>query len=726
MSQKKSRLDIIIPVKNEQGNVTSLVKRISKALNLASIRYSLIFIDDHSTDRTIKILKKLQPDYPIKIHTKKGEPGKAYSIIEGVKYSKSQYVAMIDADLQYPPEAIPAMVKMIPEYGIVVAKRSHSEESTIRKFFHNGFSFIFAKLLHGFEADVQSGLKIFKRQILKHIDVSKISPWTLDLSLLTTARDLGLKIGEVDITFDKRINGESKVNVFKTSYEIGKNTLELKFKRNRSFEIAPTKKNSAIGAGLMHKGKKFITHSALPYKLSALETIQARQVFPILWTILIILMGLIINPLVTVIGVVAVLSLIYFIDVLFNVYVVLKSLHFPAEISYKKSQLEAIKSKDLPIYSILCPLYKEANVLPHFLNSIEKLDWPKSKLEVMLLLEEDDTETIIAAQSLKMPKYVKIVIVPESEPKTKPKACNYGLALAKGRYLVIYDAEDRPESTQLKKAYLAFKNLHDDVVCLQAKLNYYNPHQNLLTRFFTAEYSLWFDVILTGLQTIGTTIPLGGTSNHFATADLKALNGWDAFNVTEDCDLGVRLFKAGYKTAIIDSVTLEEANSHVGNWLRQRSRWIKGYMQTFLVHMREPREFFKDHGIHAFIFALIIGARISFMFINPFLWLMTISYFALYKFVGPQIEAIYPTPVFHIALVSLVFGNFMYIYNYMIGCLKRGQYSLIKYVYLIPFYWLLASTAAVMGLYQLIVKPYYWEKTVHGLDLKGAIKAIAN
>src|SRR6185436_4286234 len=153
--------------------------------------------------------------------------------------------------------------------------------------------------------------------------------------------------------------------------------------------------------------------------------------------------------------------------------------------------------------------------------------------------------------------------------------CNYGLHFAKGEYLVIYDAEDIPDPLQLKKAFLAFQKLPSNVACLQAKLNYFNSDQNLLTRFFTAEYSLWFDVILTGLQSIETTIPLGGTSNHFKTKILKQLKGWDPFNVTEDCDLGVRLFKQGYKTAIIESTTLEEANSNTKNWIRQRSRWIK-------------------------------------------------------------------------------------------------------------------------------------------------------
>jgi len=183
---------------------------------------------------------------------------------------------------------------------------------------------------------------------------------------------------------------------------------------------------------------------------------------------------------------------------------------------------------------------------------------------------------VFAARIGELPDYVRVLVVPHSLPKTKPKACNYGLNYARGDFLVIYDAEDIPEPHQLKKAYLGFENALDSVKCLQAKLNYYNPDHNLLTRLFTAEYSLWFEVILPGLQSVNGYIPLGGTSNHFRTRDLITLEGWDPFNVTEDCDLGARIFKRGWRTAIIDSVTLEEANSNAWNWLRQRSRWIKG------------------------------------------------------------------------------------------------------------------------------------------------------
>lgn len=711
-------IDIIIPVRNEEENVAPLVDRLHTAFHSQKISYSLIFIDDRSTDNTVKILQKLSKKYPLSVYSKIGRGGKAFSILEGVKHTTSTFVGMIDADLQYPPEVIPEMLRLTETFGVVVARRDSTKDSKFRRFISKGFQYVFGKLLFNLDCDVQSGLKVFHRDIIEQVREEDVSAWTLDVPLLTTALEMGESIGEVSITFDERKHGQSKIKLVQSITEIGGQAIVHKFKTKRPILIKTDNPEQMVGAGLYHKGKKFITHTTLDHNISALTTISRKQKLILFSILTIAVLGIMLNFVQTLKIIVGILSFIYFVDVIFNFILILKSLKSPPEINFTPTQLRSLQKKDLPMYSVLCPLYKEAHILPAFVESISKMEWPKEKLDVMLLLEEDDEETIASARNMNLPAYVRIVVVPNSQPKTKPKACNYGLHMAKGEYIVIYDAEDIPDPLQLKKAYLAFTTGDQSVRCYQAKLNYHNPHQNLLTRFFTAEYSLWFDVILTGLQTIQTTIPLGGTSNHFRKKDLLALQGWDPFNVTEDCDLGVRLFKNGWKTAIIDSVTLEEANSNWHNWLRQRSRWIKGYMQTYLIHMRHPLDFIRRKGIHALLFQLTIGGKIAFMIINPIMWLLTISYFTLYQFVGPTIEEFYPSIVFYMAVTSLIFGNFMFIYYYMIGAAKREHWTLVKWVYLVPFYWLMVSIAAVIALYQLIVKPHYWEKTVHGLHLK--------
>ncbi len=711
----KKEISVIVPVYNEADNIQNLLERIHASLTENGYKYEVIFVDDHSTDGTPKIAAFFSKKYPVRVFTKAGKKGKAYSLLEGFEKAAFENLCFIDADLQYPPEAIFEMANLLTDYDVVTANRKNYKEGKVRHLMSNVFKTFFGKALFSLNHDIQAGLKVFKREVYEAIYFKPATSWTFDLEFLHRAKSLGFSVKNFDITFYKRENGFSKIHTISNTFEIAAQALRLRFKKIAPFYIISKEEDTMKNSGIRYKQKKYITHTTLPFAKSSLVTFTFVQKLLLFLFLTLVLLGLFFQPFITLTLIIASLSALYFLDTLFNLYINLKSIYEVQEIHSKTKEIKALPNSKLPVYSILCPLYKEAHIIPQFLHSISKLDWPTSKLDVLLLLEEDDKESIEKVKKMNLPSYVRTVIVPDSQPKTKPKACNYGLAFAKGEYLVIYDAEDKPEKYQLKKAYLAFQKVGKNILCLQSKLNYYNASQNLLTRFFTAEYSLWFDVTLPGFQSIGTTIPLGGTSNHFRTADLKMLQGWDPFNVTEDADLGVRLFKEGYKTAIIDSVTLEEANSKVGNWLRQRSRWIKGYMQTYLVHNRDPYTFVKNKKKHAFLFQLIIGGKIASIIINPFLWIATISYFTLYKYVGPAIESFYPAPVFYMAVFSLVFGNFLYMYYYMIGVMKRREYSVLKYTLLIPVYWVLISMAGFIALYQLFFKPHYWEKTVHGL-----------
>ncbi len=376
-----------------------------------------------------------------------------------------------------------------------------------------------------------------------------------------------------------------------------------------------------------------------------------------------------------------------------------------------------------PSYTILCPLYKEVEVVPQFVAAIKDLDYPQDKLQVLFLTEENDQATRAALYSLDLPPGFTVLMLPKGTPQTKPRACNFGLLQAKGQFIVIFDAEDKPEKYQLKKAVLTFANQGPDVACVQAKLNFYNTHQNLLTRLFTAEYSMWFDIMLPGLQRLKFSLPLGGTSNHFRTEVLRAVGGWDAFNVTEDCDLGLRLAQYKLKTAVLDSTTYEEATSRVKIWLFQRSRWIKGYLQTYLVHMRHPLHTIRHYSTSKFVsLQLVVGAWTIVLLINPFMWLFTLIYI-LFRPVEFY-QQIFPGPVLYMGALCMIFGNLFYTYLHIIGCLQRKQYDLIKWVLFIPFYWILMSGAAFIALYQLLTKPHHWEKTQHGNHLTQAEKAI--
>ncbi len=437
-----------------------------------------------------------------------------------------------------------------------------------------------------------------------------------------------------------------------------------------------------------------------------------------------VLLGLVVglliwHPLTTLIAINALLIAFYVIHSVYKFYLVVLSLERPVLMDATDEELASVDAASLPTYTLLIPLYREAAVLGRLVEGLQRMDYPVDKLDVMLLLEEDDEETIAAAEGMDLPPHIRPVIVPDSEPKTKPKACNYGLFTCDSDLLVIYDAEDRPEPDQLKKAAIAFSKAPDSVVCIQAKLNYYNQRQNLLTRWFTAEYSVWFDLFLPGLTASGAPIPLGGTSNHFRVEPLKELGGWDPFNVTEDCDLGVRLHKHGWRTSMLASTTWEEANGAFWSWFRQRSRWVKGYLQTWLVHTRHPLRLIDELGPAGwFSFQMTIGGSLLCFLINPIYWGMTVVWLFTQASV---ISALFPPGIYLMGSFCLFLANFVFVYMAVAGCMARGYYDLVKYSVLTPIYWLMMSIGAYKAFGQIIVRPHYWEKTDHGIfDLDGA------
>jgi glycosyltransferase XagB len=710
-------ISIIVPVWNEEKNIKLLVEEINQSLLGAVEAYEIIFIDDHSTDKSVSLIKKLSETYPIRLHIKEGKKGKAYSLLEGFKLAKYNMLCMIDADLQYSPAYIPQMIKEIQKgKDIVVANRKKYEAGAMRKTMSKIFHGVFARLLHGFTEDVQSGLKVFKRTVARHLELNP-SSWTFDMEFLLKARHAGYKIGTVDIEFKKRHAGTSKIAMVRSSLEIGYSAIKLKL---QDTGLVPFSQEAIAGKGkgFHARGAEFVQHTDLSLQESAFAPLTRKQKLTIVSLTALLVAAFIFNWHATLVALISVLTIVYFIDLLFNFFLIYRSYFKEPEIKIQTRAINAIPESEWPMYSILCPLYKEWAVLPQFVKSMSALDYPKDKLQVMLLIEEDDTESQEKIATMNLPYYFDVVIVPDSQPKTKPKALNYGISKVTGEYIVIYDAEDVPDPLQLKKAVLAFKKAVKNIICIQAKLNFYNPDQNLLTRMFTIEYSLWFNLVLTGLQSIHAPIPLGGTSNHFRTADIIKLKQWDAFNVTEDADLGMRLSKKGYRTALINSTTMEEANSNTLNWVKQRSRWIKGYIQTYFVHMRQPKSFFIDQKPHHFfIFQTIVGGKILSMLINPIMWLMTIAYFAFTPIFGEFIKSLYLTPIFYMAVFSMFIGNFLYMYYYMLGAAKREQWGLVPFALVTPIYWLGMSIAAGLALWEFIFKPHYWHKTQHGLHL---------
>jgi cellulose synthase/poly-beta-1,6-N-acetylglucosamine synthase-like glycosyltransferase len=367
----------------------------------------------------------------------------------------------------------------------------------------------------------------------------------------------------------------------------------------------------------------------------------------------------------------------------------------------------------LPTYTVMVPAYHEPEVINRLLANIARLDYPKSRLEVLVLVEADDDETIDALGTDDPGAHFKLVLIPPAEPRTKPKALNYGLTLARGELVAIYDAEDEPDPLQLRRAAVALRRLGPEVGCVQAKLSYNNPGQNLITKWFTLEYAMWFSYFLPGLASMRAPIPLGGTSNHFRRLALRSLGGWDPYNVTEDADLGIRMFREGYTVRVLESVTLEEANSDFVNWVKQRSRWYKGYLQTFFVHLRTPVELKREMGWKGVAhFTIFVGGTPVLAMLNPVFWFMT----ALWFIGHPEfILRIFPAPVYYLGLACWAFGNFLLGYLTLLSCRVIGRGDFLWAAMAVPLYWVMMSVAAAKAVWQLIGRPAFWEKTAHGL-----------
>lgn len=447
---------------------------------------------------------------------------------------------------------------------------------------------------------------------------------------------------------------------------------------------------------------------------------SAAQVFTLLqWIVLFgiiitIVAGFLFIPYLTTIIFFGGCNIFYIGNVLLKFFLSLQGSKVENQAIVSEEEVKALEVSQLPIYTILLPLHREPlTVIQQLLCSIRQLDYPQEKLDVIFLIEEDDPETLQYCKMNKPPYNVRFLIVPKGLPKTKPRACNFGLLFARGEFLTIYDAEDMPEKDQLKKAVIAFQKSSPEFICFQAALNFYNSNQNLLTRLFTLEYSYWFDYLLPGLFSLRLPIPLGGTSNHFRTQALRELGGWDPFNVTEDADLGMRASYRGYRVGILNSTTFEEANSQLKNWIRQRSRWLKGYLQTFLVHNRNPWRIFKKSGLRGwFTLQFFIGGTpLGEAFSIP-LW----GIFFLWLFFRHTMSLLFlPDSLLLIGNFNLLWGNFLGIYLSMLAVFRRNLHQLLPYSLLNLPYWILAGLAAWKGIWQLFSRPFFWEKTIHGL-----------
>jgi cellulose synthase/poly-beta-1,6-N-acetylglucosamine synthase-like glycosyltransferase len=374
-----------------------------------------------------------------------------------------------------------------------------------------------------------------------------------------------------------------------------------------------------------------------------------------------------------------------------------------------------LREAQLPFYTLLVPLYREANIVDDLIGHLTRLDYPVIAHEILLLVEDEDKETRAAIAAAALPAHFRVIVAPQGKPRTKPRALNIGLLHTRGDLLVIYDAEDRPEPDQLRKAAAAFACGEDKLACLQASLAIENARDSWLTRLFAIDYAGHFDVLLWGWSRLNLPMPLGGTSNHFRTKALRDAGGWDAWNVTEDADLGLRLARRGYSCRMLASTTWEEAPHDVANWLPQRRRWMKGWMQTCLTHTRQPLRLWRELG---FLRAIHILALLIANTFGPLVGIW-VTVYVLYLMLDGSFAPsdAWTAMIAHYFWTGLALSGFISLFlPTLLGAWRRELYKSLPWLGLRAAHWAFMSIASVQAVYELMCRPYHWAKTRHGLS----------
>ncbi|MBY0564253.1 MAG: glycosyltransferase [Hyphomonadaceae bacterium] len=361
-----------------------------------------------------------------------------------------------------------------------------------------------------------------------------------------------------------------------------------------------------------------------------------------------------------------------------------------------------------PTYTVLCPLYREATLVEPLAQALARLDYPREALDMKFLVESDDPDTVEAAHRAAQHYPVEVIVIPAAKPRTKPKALNIGLTRARGQFITVYDAEDRPHPQQLRAALAAFESGSPALACVQAPLAIDNADASWIARQFAAEYAIQFQEILPLLARLGVALPLGGSSNHFRTDTLRSVGGWDPYNVTEDADVGYRLARERMQIGVIAPPTYEEAPVRFGAWLNQRTRWIKGHLQTWLVLMRNPFRTAHEMGLRNFLaMQLILGGGLLAAFAHaPFACVVAISLLSPYDLLGPAGLLLASTGFCVAALAALT------------ASALSGNFSHLRAALTMPFYWPLSSLAAVRAVFELLARPHHWSKTAHGVSAR--------
>jgi|GEM_PF-1164338 len=708
---KHGLVTVVLQAYREHVSLPHLMNQLMHSIQGAGHEVEFIVIDQGMYVNTLEYLRSLEQQVGVRIVSRKGRRGHVPVSDDILAGSRGASLLLWDADLRVDPSIAPLVLESLEKKDLVNASiaRPRGLLGLPGMILRSALSLVLLGV-------PRNGIRAFRRTAWEALRLQTVfhKRWSIDTQLLFHARKLHLATDALEARplpgsmISRAVHrGQSRLLL---RLEVAAIRWLLVGRATLPFLFPPSGvEYTAAGFNNIHdylfrvdaeSAKSHITRETI-----SLAIVTALSVTGILVGISV---GLEIHIGRLIMGFIAALYLGIIVIKLFALQKNVKN-PFPR---YTADDIEKLQPSDLPVITIFVPLYQEVDIIPQIFKRLSDLEYPAEKLDIIFILESTDKETIDAWLAANPPAHFKALLSPDVHPKTKPKALNVAFQKSYGDIIVIFDAEILPNIDQLKRAVLAFKQ-HPDVSYLHVRIDHYNADYNWITQMFNGEFSFFYEFYFPGLVRMGVPLPMSGHSTYFRRAVIEKVGAWDPYNVAEDCDIGIRLFRRGFqKSLMLDSVSWEQATSTVGTWLSQRTRWMKGFIQTTTVHLRYPLLLKKELGgwKNFAWFLFLVPGSVFLNILNIAQWILFAAWLLTHT---KLVQGLYAPLTLEMSVFTFFAGNFLFTYFNLIGLFKRQRYRLMRRNLLSPVYWFLIGFASVRALCEFFVKPFSWNKTSH-------------
>ncbi len=707
-------VSVIVPaVRRDKPYLRGCFEQVDAAIKGVGYSYEILVIGDHSSKAIKALVEECSHRFPLRFVETHGVKGRSSALKKGVDEAIGGTVVLLDPDLRCPPEAFGSMILEMREADVLVASRVKYPFFAYA-LFSKIYRWIFARIFLSVDADVRSGLKMFRNSLVHDLRFDPEFDLRLgfDAFLLYHARRAGWKLRSVKVPYTRPLFHHGPLGAITSRTSLAFGIVLIAIGRVLRFLfpfLYPPQPQEYFEAGFTNINDYLF----LAPEQSAKGHLTREVYFLVFWSALAIYLWFNLIYIFTGKGFAWSfffhVAVVQFSLILFKAYVVRITFLLPPQ---PPRMLRDDEKVNLPVISVVLPVYKEKEIIPQLCQRMMDMDYPPENLDLIFVFESGDDETIEAFQQYPKPAHFKGLVSPDVKPKTKPKALNVALRETKGDLLVIFDAETLPETDQFMKVVAAFRG-DPTLDYIHCRIDVYNPNRNWITKMYTAEFSFFYNFFLPGLATVHSPTPISGHSVYFRREQLVKVGGWDAYNLAEDCDIGIRMFRNGYKRAtVLDSYSWEQSTTNIFSWMKQRTRWMQGFVQTSMVNLRFPALLWKDLGglRNMVLFLFHVPGGVFLNGLNLAQWGMLVFWYATSD---PIIQSIFTDVLLYLSVVSFILGNIIFTYFNLIGLFYRKYYSFVGQALFSPVYWIMLSFATVRAIIRFFLQESTWDKTTH-------------